>query len=76
MNRFFTAAAAVWGIGGSIALIGGLLLLGESNSLGASLEPYIGGGLMALVGVLGVIVGLIAAVWPSKKNTAPGHRKP
>ncbi|WGS54220.1 hypothetical protein LFL96_24645 [Paraburkholderia sp. D15] len=76
MNRFFAAAAAVWGIGGSIALIGGLLLLGKSNALGASLTPYIGGGLMAIVGVLGVIAGLIAAVWPSGKNSARSQHKP
>ncbi|PQV44831.1 hypothetical protein B0G83_12062 [Paraburkholderia sp. BL21I4N1] len=77
MSRFCAVAAAVWGIGGCIALIVGLLFLGAANSFGAALTPYIGGGLMAFVGLLGLIAGLIAAVWPSsKKNARRAEDKP
>ncbi|MFM0597742.1 membrane-bound ClpP family serine protease [Paraburkholderia bryophila] len=77
MSRFFAVAAAVWGIGGCVALLVGLLFLGAANSFGAALTPYVGGGLMALVGVLGLIAGLIAAVWPSsKKKAARGEDRP
>jgi fumarate reductase subunit C len=62
MSRFFTAAVAVWGVGACLALLVTLLLASGSNSLGAGLVPFIGGGLVVAVGILGLIVGLIAAV--------------